>query len=299
MFWILTVLHFLVDASSVTVLAVGGFSVQRLIAYNVLAFALQLPLGIVSDRFPWITRSSFFISGILLLSGLLTGALVPTSSFALVLVCVGNAVFHLSAGRHVLETEGFRAGPVGLFISTGAVGLACGMLGAEEFPRIFMPCLSAALATAYVLAFCIRSRFIPGSSVKSFSFSWKSMLCLLPLCIVIIWRSWAGLFAHAMVSGEAAALAIAAAVVTLLGKIAGGYIGDRVGHLLLTCVSVVGSLVLVAMPIAFSHVLWLIVLFVAQLATGPVIHLLRRNMGDAPGTAFGFNSASLLVGSFI
>ena len=299
MFWILTGLHFLVDASSVAVLVAGGFSVQRLIAYNVLAFALQLPLGIVSDRFPRVTRSSFFISGILLLSGLLAGTVVPTSSFALVLVCVGNAVFHLSAGRHVLEAEGFRSGPIGLFISTGAVGLACGMLGAEAFPRIVMPCLSAALAMAYVLAFCIRSRFISGCSVKSFSFNWKSMLCLLPLSIVIIWRSWAGLFAHEMVSDEAAALAMVAAVVTLFGKIAGGYIGDRVGHVPLTCVSVVGSIVLIAMPIAFSHVLWLIVLFVAQLATGPVIHLLRRNMGDAPGTAFGFNSTSLLVGSFL
>ena len=40
-----TILHPLVDACSVTVLVVGGISWQRVLAYNALAFALQLPLG--------------------------------------------------------------------------------------------------------------------------------------------------------------------------------------------------------------------------------------------------------------
>ena len=42
----LTFLHPLVDFCSVAVLATGGITFERWLAYNALAFALQLPLGV-------------------------------------------------------------------------------------------------------------------------------------------------------------------------------------------------------------------------------------------------------------
>ena len=42
----LTFLHPLVDFCSVAVLAAGGITFERWLAYNALAFALQLPLGV-------------------------------------------------------------------------------------------------------------------------------------------------------------------------------------------------------------------------------------------------------------
>ena len=45
-----TIIHPLVDACSVSVLVAGGMTWERVIAYNALAFALQLPLGASSLR---------------------------------------------------------------------------------------------------------------------------------------------------------------------------------------------------------------------------------------------------------
>ena len=46
---IFTILHPLVDACSVSVLVVGGMTWERVIAYNAMAFALQLPIGMLMD----------------------------------------------------------------------------------------------------------------------------------------------------------------------------------------------------------------------------------------------------------
>lgn len=48
----------LVDACSVSVLVAGGMTWERVIAYNALAFALQLPLGVLLDVWPRIRQLS-------------------------------------------------------------------------------------------------------------------------------------------------------------------------------------------------------------------------------------------------
>ena len=121
-----TILHPLVDACSVTVLVVGGMSWQRVLAYNALAFALQFPLGVALDARPRWVNGTFVTSLVLTLAGVGLCA-CGAGSEALVLACVGNALFHLSAGKTVLDAHEGKGGPIGLFISTGALGLFAGM----------------------------------------------------------------------------------------------------------------------------------------------------------------------------
>ena len=47
-----TIIHPLVDVCSVSVLVAGVMTWERVLAYNALAFALQLPLGVVLDEWP-------------------------------------------------------------------------------------------------------------------------------------------------------------------------------------------------------------------------------------------------------
>ena len=58
MFSLFTMIHPLVDACSVGVLVAGGMDWPRVIAYNALAFALQLPLGVLLDVWPRIRQLS-------------------------------------------------------------------------------------------------------------------------------------------------------------------------------------------------------------------------------------------------
>ena len=85
------------------------------------------------------------------------------------------------------------------------------------------------------------------------------------------------------------------AAVTWAGKSAGGYLGDRCGRWLVTAVSVVGSLALCFAWRPEQAAFGLVLLFVAQLATGPVLSLMYDKSGRTSVTAFGLN----LSGAFV
>ena len=111
-----------------------------------------------------------------------------------------------------------------------------------------------------------------------------------------------GLFAGMKLAGgmaNAAGLgfALAGAAVTWAGKAAGGYIGDHFGRWTVTAVSVVGLLSLCFLCRPEHVTLWLALLFVAQLATDPVLSLMYDKSGRASGTAFGLNCLALFAGS--
>ncbi len=92
-------------------------------------------------------------------------------------------------------------------------------------------------------------------------------------------------------------LLLAGAVVTWGGKAVGGYLAERIGRWTVTAASVCGS-VTMAFACSPQNVLaWLALLFVAQLATGPVISLVYDNMGKRGGAAFGLNCLGLFAGS--
>ena len=149
----MTFIHPLVDACSISVLMIGGdTSWERVIAYNALAFALQLPIGIVLDRWPRWTQTGFIVGVGLVLVAAFAGIVGLCGWLPLTAVCVGNALFHLSAGKHILDFFHGNGGPIGMFISTGALGLLAGRMGTERFASIGLLGFSAALAAAASIA---------------------------------------------------------------------------------------------------------------------------------------------------
>ena len=195
MFSFFTLIHPFVDACSVSVLVAGGMSWSRVIAYNAMAFALQLPLGLAMDEWPCFNRIGFYFGTGFVLSAAVLAALGLGGWCVLALACVGNALFHLTAGKHVLETKGGRSGPIGLFIATGALGLMAGQVWAARAAAVCLPAFALVLAILVALsAWCkwdgpvahrdvsaqadTRSRLVP-------------MLALLGLWGLVAWRSWA------------------------------------------------------------------------------------------------------------
>ena len=335
-----TILHPLVDACSVTVLVVGGMSWQRVLMYNALAFALQFPLGVALDARPRLVKGAFVTSLALTLAGVGLCACgcvgdgaagvraLPLGGAALVLACVGNALFHLSAGKAVLDEHEGKGGPVGLFISTGALGLFAGMKLAGGYGLWCCLGFGAALATVgaaavwwlwrscgnrdgvRVVGLALRARRNPDKTQIAFendcgaersprpTVAW-CLLVLAALFALVAWRSWAGLLAGGMTNAAGLGFALAGAAVTWAGKAAGGYLGDRFGRLIVTAVSVVGSLALCFLCRPEQAALWLALLFVAQLATGPVLSLMYDKSGRASGIAFGLNCLGLFTGSLV
>ena len=323
MLGLLTVIHPLVDACSYSVLLVGGASWERVIVYNLLAFALQFPLGVLLDvRERWLPAAFLCGTGLILLAA---GATVAglTGWFTLAAVCMGNALFHLSAGKHLLETQDGRSGPIGLFISTGALGLLAGKWGFMTHPIPYLALFASALAAMTVLAvwqrfskgkcssfFMIRSSFpapLPRHSLSegglsslpsppSDPFPLADLLITVGLFILIAGRSWAGMTAGWLTASGGILLSLAGAAAIWAGKAAGGYLAERLGRWRVTAASVCGSLVLVTFCPPEQTAAWLVLLVVSQLATGPLLSLLYTRFRGEGGTAFGLNCLALFTG---
>ena len=297
---IFTIIHPLVDACSVSVLVAGGATWERVLVYNALAFALQLPMGMLLDEWPRCGRSGFFAGTVLVLAAAIVAALGWGGWGVLSAACVGNALFHLTAGKHILETWEGRAGPIGLFISTGALGLMAGQVWAAKAAALSLTVFAVALAVCVGLA-AVRGWESDGrmkARAQDDGAALGSLLILVGLFALIAWRSWAGLFASGRSAGGCALMMLAGAVVTFAGKVAGGYLAERIGRWKVTVFSLMGSVVLAFFCEPAWAAAWLALLFVAQLATGPVLSLVYDKSDRRGGFAFGFNCLGLFAGSF-
>ena len=304
MLGLLTIMHPLVDACSMCVLAAGGMTWNRILLYNVVAFAMQLPLGVVLDARPRLARIAIFAGPGLVSAATLAAATGLGGWGVLCAVCFGNALFHLAAGKHVLEVHGGRSGPIGLFISTGALGLLAGRLGAERWAALCLPAFALTLLAATCVAMISHGRGVAAEDAETAPAAFPDVggiadiAVLAVLFALVAWRSGVGLEASRLTSAAGTTLLFAGTVATLCGKIAGGYVAERFGRWKVTVASVCGSAFLAFAASPHAAVLWLVLLFVAQLATGPVLSLVHDRLCRRGGTAFGFNCLGLFAGSF-
>ena len=118
--------HFWVDFSCALLMfsRLSGQSGWALcvLLYNFCAFALQMPVGLLADRWERKGRTAALGCGLAALGWVLPPFL------AAVIAGVGNACFHVGGGIQVLNDGGDRAAPLGVFVSPGAFGIFFGTL---------------------------------------------------------------------------------------------------------------------------------------------------------------------------
>lgn len=225
--------HFLVDLGCALLIlgrvcpAVDPAAV--ILLYNLFAFAVQMPLGLLADR---VGRSHLFASvGCLLV---LLGWLLPPGLWAAIAAGLGNAAFHVGGGLNILNESGRRAGPLGLFVSPGAFGVYLGgilaLMPGEALSfgggKGLLPlavCLALIAAAAVLWRFGRGADNEPLAPPKGGGRLWAGAACLLA---VVILRSWLGLAGDLPWKADLGWLAVSAVAG---GKAAGGYLADRFG----------------------------------------------------------------------
>ena len=92
------------------------------LVYNLMAFVTQSPIGMLIDRY---NRPRLFLtlSMAAMILGYIFGGLWILSVF---FVGLGNSLFHVVGGKYVTEKSGNDISHLGIFVSTGAVGLGLG-----------------------------------------------------------------------------------------------------------------------------------------------------------------------------
>ena len=192
---------------------------EALLLYNFCAFALQMPLGLLTDRFG--NGRMFSAAGCLLV-----GAAACLRSVPLTMCLVaglGNALFHVGGGRDLLQLCGGRARQLGVFVCSGAFGLFLGRLLSGTAAPWYLVCVLMALCAGAILWGC------PKVAAQAFRVraDRRTLLLLPPLLAVAALRSWGGfLFSFSWKTGVWAWVLTLAVV---LGKAAGGFALDRWG----------------------------------------------------------------------
>lgn len=140
---LLTAMHLTVDALCACCLmllypSIGTAGVVTMfVAYNVLAFMTQPLVGLWMDR-QTMRRQLLYIAVAMLAAGALATILVapPTTDIVarlplvvgpiVLAIGLGNAIFHVFGGKCVTESTANDLRHLGIFVSSGAVGLAVG-----------------------------------------------------------------------------------------------------------------------------------------------------------------------------
>ena len=285
--------HFLVDFACTALLTascVGSLAVSAIVCagvYNFCAFAMQLPIGLLADRFQ--------LCSILAAAGCLTvalGSLIPSPLLLCIAVGLGNACFHVGAGRDALLRGRKRAARVGRFVAPGALGIFLGPLAANAvwLTRYAAPVLLVACALLLIK----QQQDVPAAA-EPLSLK-KTQCAALTVCmfLTVLLRSYMGTVTrYAEFSVPAFAATMTACI--FLGKFFGGSLADRFGAIRFQLPAQVLGTALFVLSVWFPPLgLPAVLLFNTTMAV--TVHTLWHSAPTHAGAMFGLTTLALYLG---
>jgi len=302
-----SVLHLLVDGLCVCCLYLmastlsASHLVGTFLTYNILAFLTQPLTGLWADRMErrhWMLLSSVLL---LTLAVLATSIVISLGQSAMgvmtvtVLLGMGNSLFHVWGGKQVAVTTGNDMRALGLFVSTGAFGLALGFVF-FSWPLLYVALLSiCVLSTAYVQMDVEATASNDNNQETERQFTKMfTGVSLLVLMLVVMLRSFVGETLAGGIS-RTSGLVLLIGFLSMLGKMAGGWIACSLG--------IVRMLVLVVLVIAVclvfrghGMVTLLMGLFAVNCTMPVTLYLANYVLPKREGLAFGLLAAALIPG---
>lgn len=194
--------------------------------YNFCAFAMQMPIGLAADR---LDRNSA-VAAVGCALAVLGWCAVSAPVLAAVMAGLGNACFHVGGGIDVLNFSRTKSAALGVFVSPGAFGIYFGtILGKSNGVPHWLSMMGLAV---FALAFVVmdlrlRGSLCSGNSKLNIEYSWNMIWALTCCFFVVALRSYIGMILSFPWKSGGWALAAICAVV--LGKAAGGFLGDKLG----------------------------------------------------------------------
>ena len=259
------------------------------LVYNIVAFGLQAPLGHLCDICPRIP------AGIIGCVGVAAGLLMSSMLWpALLFAALGNAVFHVGGGIDSLS--GGRMWRSGVFVSTGAMGVALGTLAGKANLPLVLP-LGLLLLSGVLIATHAPRRKAPSARFAldvSSRAPFATLILLAALSVVI--RAYVGAVLPLPWKNASVLMGLLPAVCAFAGKAAGGILADMLGARNVGVLALLASLPCLALGSAVP------VVAMAGLAlfnmTMPVtLCTLASRLPDCTGFAFGLSTLALLIGT--
>ena len=315
---LLSLLHLLVDG----ICACGVMMVSRqivsdmeaygmIVLYDVLAFGTQPLTG------RWVDYHNSGFKLMLAVALLVGGALVctlpvsPTVLMAItgaVLLGMGNSLFHVYGGKYVAVASNNDIRAMGVFVSTGAVGLAIG-LGFSS-PMLLAAFLFALLALSVLHLHDAHRQGLTAQAAPAHTIlqtpnppipqTPKSLILYLScLMLVVAGRSFIGesvpSLRASLPSVSPPLTMVMVSIVVMVGKAAGGFLSKWWGVRNVFCVSMLLSAAVFLMyPWHDGFVL--LTLFLINLSMPCTLYWATKALPGREGWAFGLLAMALLPG---
>ena len=307
------VMHLLVDGLCVCCLylmaassGVVGF-VGVFLTYNILAFMTQPFTGLLVDKMErrhWVLLVSMSLLSIAVLAAsmVVAAGTVKAGMLAVaVLLGFGNSLFHVWGGKQVVITHGNDMPALGLFVSTGALGLSLGVVFYSWFLLQAFLLVLCLLAVAYVgmdgrsdrSDRSGRSGGVEIASRYGMGFVLASMAALVAF---VLFRSFTGeLFSSGAGVGKTQVVVLLMGAVAMLGKMAGGWLAKWFG--IVPSMVVVLLFVMVCFVVGGSNLAILLTGIFMTNCTMPItLYLANVVLEGKEGLAFGILAAALIPG---
>jgi FSR family fosmidomycin resistance protein-like MFS transporter len=261
------------------------------VGYNILAFAFQPLFGLLSDK---LGKPSIMAG----LGIAMTGSSIVISPFspiiAVGLAGIGNACFHVGGGAIALTLSPGRAGPSGLFVAPGALGLAIGGFIGKNGPILQLPfcCL---LFIALYAVIKLKAPYVKFTkSDKPADIKWPIAVGSF-LLISIMVRSLVGFSAGAPWQDHKVVL-YAMVCAVFAGKALGGIISDRFGWRVTSTIALLACAPLLAcgLKYPFCAISGMLLLQMTMPVTLAALYALFPRK---PAFAFGAACLALIIGA--
>lgn len=259
------------------------------ICYNVLAFVTQSPVGILIDKY---NKPKLFL-GINIASMLLGYALSSVWILSVLFIGMSNSFFHVAGGKYVTDKSGNDISQLGIFVSTGAVGL---VLGQRYLGFAPLPYLLFALFIVCGLVMILSEDKENLSYPEEFEKENLATYALLAVVAVVMIRSFVGKVVSPdfTLSGH---VFLFISLATALGKAAGGICSRLIGIRPTTYVSMAVAAVCLALGVGNVYT-FILGVFAFNFTMPITLYFANILLKGKEGFAFGTLAASLMPGYF-
>ncbi len=289
--------HAAVDASCAAVLlsnysalkSDADYFVFLVLLYNVLAFSLQAPFGLLFDKLKKPVVSS--ITGCFL-----TVIATVLSSYPLIAVVfagLGNALFHVGGGIISLNLKPGKASMPGIYVAPGALGLMIGTLIGKNGYFVAWPFIVILIVSAIIIYF-IKSPQINCGIGQGKQTQWFELIIILLLISVTI-RSLIGLAVDFPWKSNIYLL-VCLTLAVVLGKALGGFIADRCGWKRVSVISLLLSAPLISFGIDYP-VLAITGIFLFNITMPVTLTAIANMLPGNAGFSFGLTTLALVTGA--
>lgn len=278
--------HFVIDLASAYIIlsvtdSIAKASVYYLL-YNFLAFALQLPVGLIADKLGGF--SGFAVIGIL---SAVIGALTIRAPIVSVAACgIGNCFYHVGGGAAVLyRYEGFSK--AGIFVSVGAIGLFIGRIMRTRVSVYVI--IGILLFCALIIVIADRRYDRVNLSLKIKKRATAAVICIFTVTVL---RSYASMSLFPAM--PTFILSVISVVGIALGKALGGIFADIVSVKTVSVLSLLLSAICFILP--NSAIFGVLSMLFFNMSMPLTLTILTRVYRGAKAFAFGVLTLALFIG---